>query len=100
MTTVVRYTTTPKPPTENDRLIEAVFAQLAEGAGQGLRYSAIRLEDGVSFLHVATLEDGDNPLASLPSFAVFQAGIGDRCAEGPLPAVATVVGSHGDGPPR
>ena len=48
--TVVRYTTRPESADENERLIRAVFAQLAEQRPAGLRYSSIRLEDGVSFL--------------------------------------------------
>ena len=48
--TVVRYTTRPESADENERLIRAVFAQLAEQRPAGLRYSSIRLEDGGSFL--------------------------------------------------
>ena len=99
-TRIIRYRTTPETADDNARLIAAVFAELAERDVRGLRYTAFRLDDGVSFVHVATLEGADNPLASLSSFAAFQAGIVERCVEGPLPAVATVVGSYGDGPPR
>jgi len=38
--------------------------------------------------------DGDvNPLNTSPAFAAFQAGIAERCAEGPVPADATTLGS-------
>ena len=32
---------------------------------------------------------------SSPAFAAFQSAIGERCAEGPIPAVATVIGNFG-----
>ena len=60
----------------------------------GIRYAAFRLDDGVTFLHLAAVEDGENPLASSAAFAAFQSGIAARCEEGPFPAVATVVGDH------
>jgi hypothetical protein len=63
----------------NERLIRAVFAELAERQPTGFRYIATRLEDGVSFVHVATVE-GENPLATSAAFAEFVGGIGERCA--------------------
>jgi hypothetical protein len=93
--TVVRYTTRPEAADENEKLIKAVFAQLAEQLPEGLRYVAIRLDDGVSFMHVAVLEDDHNPLAALPAFAEFTSAIKERCTEGPAPVNGTVVGSYG-----
>jgi hypothetical protein len=94
ITKVIRYTTKPACADENERLIRAVFAELAERKPDGLRYSAFRLDDGVSFLHVATLDGADNPLLASAAFADFQSGIKDRCAEGPIPADGQVVGSY------
>jgi len=93
--TVVRYTTRPGSADENETLIKAVFAQLAEQRPDALRYVAIRLDDGVSFVHVAILEGDDNPLTSLPAFGEFVAGIGERCTDGPTPVNGTVVGAYG-----
>jgi|SRR5579862_3513399 len=93
--TVVRYTTRPGSADENETLIKAVFAQLAEQRPDGLRYVAIRLDDGVSFVHVAILEGDDNPLTSLPAFGEFVSAIGERCTDGPTPANGTVVGAYG-----
>lgn len=96
-TTVVRYTTKPEQGDENQALVEAVFAQLADEAPAGLRYVTFRLEDGVSFVHVATVETNDdiNPLTSISAFADFQRGIPERFEESPLVMNATVVGSYG-----
>jgi hypothetical protein len=93
--TVVRYTTRPDTADENEQLIKAVFIQLAEQQPKGLRYVAIRLDDGVSFVHVAVLEHEHNPLAVLSAFGEFVSAINDRCADGPTPANGTVVGAYG-----
>jgi len=90
---VIRYTTKPECTQENERLIRDVFAELAADQPDGLRYAAFRLDDGLTFMHVAVLDDQENPLMASAAFGKFQAGIKDRCADGPLPADATVVGS-------
>jgi hypothetical protein len=93
--TVVRYTTRPGSADENEQLIKAVFAQLAEQLPEGLRYIAIRLDDGVSFIHVAVHESDHNPLTELPAFGAFASTIKQRCTDGPVPVNGTVVGSYG-----
>jgi hypothetical protein len=93
--TVVRYTTRAGSADENEKLIKAVFAQLAEQLPKGLRYVAIRLDDGVSFIHLAIYENGHNPLTGLPAFGEFASTIGERCTDGPSPVNGTVVGFYG-----
>jgi hypothetical protein len=95
--TVVRYTTKPDRADENQALVEKVFAELHDASPEGLRYMTLRLADGVSFVHVASIEtsDGANPLGATSAFGEFQREIADRCQEGPLPMEATVVGSYG-----
>lgn len=97
VTKVVRYRTNPGDAAENARLIREVFAELAADPPGGLRYSSYQLDDGVSFVHVAVLDDETrNPLLDSAAFAKFQAGIKDRCAEGPVAADATVIGAYGE----
>jgi hypothetical protein len=91
---VIRYTTKPECAEENERLIRAVFAELADTDPGGLHYTAYRLADKVSFVHVAVLDGDSNPLTASPAFAEFQRGIADRCAEGPVAADADIIGSH------
>jgi hypothetical protein len=93
--TVVRYTTRAESADENEKLIKDVFAQLAEQQPEGLRYVAIRLDDGVSFVHVAVHEDDRNPLAELSTFGEFVSAINERCTDGPTPANGTVAGAYG-----
>ncbi len=91
---VVRYRTKPGRAEENAELVRAVFAELAADGPEGLRYVTLRLEDGVTFVHVALIEGATNPLASSAAFGRFQSEIADRCEEGPLAMDATVVGSY------
>jgi hypothetical protein len=93
---VIRYRTHPEAADENARLVEAVFAELAEVDPGHFRYATYRLDDGVTFVHVARLEGRENPLATLPAFAEFQRDIAGRCIEQPAPSDATVVGSYGE----
>jgi hypothetical protein len=86
-TKVIRYRT---HADENERLIRAVFAELAQERPDGLHYMTLRLDDGVSFVHVAVLDGADNPLTASAAFAAFPSGIKDRCTEGPAAADATV----------
>jgi acyl dehydratase len=92
-TRVIRYRTKAEHADENERLVRNVFAELAEECPEGLHYATLRLDDGVSFVHVAVTDGDENPLTASPAFAAFQADIGERCAEGPTPADATVIGN-------
>jgi hypothetical protein len=98
--TVVRYTTRPEAAEENERLITAVFAQLADERPEGMRYVAIRLDDGVSFVHVAIFDGDDNPLRKLSAFGEFVSAVDTRCAVGPSPANGTVIGDYGKRPQK
>jgi hypothetical protein len=93
--TVVRYRTHPEAADENARLIEGVYAALADVAPRDFRYATYRLADNVTFVHIAHNEGTVNPLSELPAFAEFQAGLEQRCVEQPAPTAATVVGSYG-----
>jgi hypothetical protein len=95
--TVVRYQAKPERADENQRLIEAVFAELHERNPKGFTYQVFRLEDGVSFVHVVTEHDTPEPdsLQDVPAFQAFVADIADRCDVAPVAAGATVVGGFG-----
>ena len=92
---VVRYETTMDAAAENQRLVERVYAELAEARPSGIRYLTLRLVDGVTFVHVALRDGDDNPLARVRAFAEFQAGLADRVVGPPQPNDATIVGSYG-----
>ena len=94
-TVVVRYRPKLDQGDENQALVEAVFAELAEADPGGVRYATLRLADG-TFVHIADVETDPNPLGGVAAFARFQEGIADRCepGEGPDAQPATVVGSY------
>ena|SRR5688572_692543 len=92
---LIRYRTHTDRADENQRLIEAVFAELAATRPEGVRYVALRLPDD-SFYHLV-FSDSDAGLSSLTKLAAFQAfqtGSRDRCAEPPHASEVTVVGSY------
>jgi hypothetical protein len=91
---VVRYKIKADRLVEHEELIRAVFAELATVRPARLTYQALKLEDGVSFLHVATIPDGPNPLTALASFKAFTAKIADRCEEQPASSPAVAIGAY------
>ena len=92
---VVRYTVKADRLEEHEGLIRKVFAELATVRPAGLSYQALKLEDGVSFVHVATVSttDGQNPLTALAAFKAFTANIADRCEEKAISSSATAIGA-------
>ncbi|MBM3678498.1 MAG: hypothetical protein FJW96_11540 [Actinobacteria bacterium] len=93
---IVTYKTHPESADENERLVADVFAELNATCPAGIRYAAFRLDDCVSFVHVAMLDDDlPNPLAASAAFAAFQRDLAGRCAVAPLPVGARLVGSYG-----
>ena len=93
-TLIIRYRTRPEASEENSRLIEAVFSSLAELKPTDFFYTAYRLADGETFVHLARLDGPENPLATLPAFVEFQRDLAQRCIEQPAPSEATIVGSY------
>jgi hypothetical protein len=97
-TTIVRYRVKPDRILENEGLVRAVYAELDETRPEGLKYTTLKLDDGVTFVHMATteLEEGqDAPLPQVKAFKEFQAEIQDRCDEPPQVSKAETIGSFG-----
>lgn len=64
-TLMVRYKTAAAHAEANEELVRAVFDELRSRAPEGLRYASYRLADGVTFVHLATLQVPDeNPLVA------------------------------------
>ncbi len=93
---IVRYKVKAAGIQENIDYIQSVFSALEESKPEGLRYASFRLEDGASFIHIASIEteDGSNPLPQFEAFQTFVKDIGDRCEEPPIASEATTVGSY------
>jgi hypothetical protein len=93
---MVKYKIKPDRAAENERYIQAVFAQLERDRPAGLRYASFKLDDGLGFVHIASLEaaDGGNPLLALEAFQAFTAQIKDRCDEPPVTIPLNEIGSY------
>lgn len=95
-TIMVQYKTLEAQADTNATLVRAVFEELGARTPRGIRYASYRLPDGVTFVHIATLETPDeNPLVALPSFKAFQNGHKARCVEPPVFTELSVLGSYG-----
>jgi quinol monooxygenase YgiN len=90
---MVRYKVKPDRAAENEELVRAVYDELRRTDPAGLRYATFQLDDGVSFLHLASTEDGQNPLSQVKAFKRFQENIDDRCDEAPVVTELREVGS-------
>jgi hypothetical protein len=92
---MVRYRVKPDQVERNEELVRGVYDELHRTGPPGLRYATFRMDDGVSFVHVASVEiDGANPLQSVEAFARFQEGIAERCDEPPVAVELAEVGSY------
>jgi hypothetical protein len=91
---MVRYKVKPDRVDENEQLVRAVYDELAGRGPERFRYATFRLDDGVSFVHIATVEDESNPLGEVEAFARFQADVRDRCEEPPVVTELHEVGSY------
>ena len=90
---MVRYKVKPDRVAENEELVRAVYEELHRTEPAGLRYATFQLDDGVSFVHLASTEDGQNPLSQVEAFQRFQENIRDRCDEAPVVSQLREIGS-------
>ncbi len=93
---MVQYKVKADRADENQQYIEKVFEELKQNNPAGLRYAAFKKDDGVSFVHIVSIEtpDGENPLGQSEAFKAFQEGVKDRCEEQPVAAELEEVGSY------
>ena len=80
---MVSYRCKPEQVAHNEELVRAVYAELHRREPAGLRYATFRLDDGVSFVHIAEID----------AFARFTAHIEERCDEPPHAAGMHEIGS-------
>ena len=90
---MVRYRCKPEQVDRNEELVREVYAELHRRDPAGLRYATFRLDDGVTFVHIAEIDGDGNPLAGIDAFAQFTAHIEERCDEPPHAAGMHEIGS-------
>jgi hypothetical protein len=93
---MVRYKLKPDRVAENEGFVRQVFEQLERERPTAIRYATFKLDDGVSFVHIASQDapEGTNPLTELSAFKAFTANIKDRCEEPPVSMRLNEVGSY------
>jgi hypothetical protein len=96
MKSLIRYKTKPESADENQRLVEKVYEELKARDPGGVHYATLRLEDGVTFIHLFTTDSDSaaNTMGGIAAFAEFQRNLPQRCAEPPVAQPVTVVGSY------
>ena len=98
--TIVRYRVKPGRAEENAELVRAGYAELAALRPTGVRYATFVMEDGLTFVHIAMLDDDHDeaPLTGLKAFARFREALAERCDVPPQPTALPVrIGSYGLG---
>jgi hypothetical protein len=93
---LIRYRVKPDQVSVNEELVRAVYEELAQTQTAGLQYATFKLDDGVSFVHIALIDgtNGPNPLAGVAAFDRFLEGANERCDERPVVSELSEVGSY------
>jgi hypothetical protein len=91
---IVRYKVKSGQAELNEQLVKAVYEELHEVKPAGFQYATFRLEDGVSFTHIAFQQGEENPLAAIAAFGKFTENIADRCEIPPQVTEMHLVGSY------
>jgi hypothetical protein len=90
---MVRYRVKPERVAENEALVRDVYAELERDAPTGLRYATFKLDDGVTFVHIAEVAAGDS-LRNVAAFGRFREDLAARCDEPPVRAEMEMIGSY------
>lgn len=93
---MVRFTTTDANVAEIETAIESMIAAINEAQPPGTRYTAGKLDNGLTFLLILELADAvENPLPSIPEARAFQQRMPTWTTEATTPQSVTVLGSYG-----
>jgi 2,4-dienoyl-CoA reductase-like NADH-dependent reductase (Old Yellow Enzyme family) len=93
---LVQYKVKADKAEENINFIKNVFKELKEKSPSGLKYVSFYQPDGVSFVHIASIEtqDGKNPLSESAAFKEFQKEIKNRCEIPPVAVDLNEIDSY------
>ena len=93
---LVQYKVKAEKANENINFIKNVFKELKEKSPDGLKYASFHQPDGLSFVHIASIEteDGTNPLSESVAFKEFQKEIKERCEVPPAAVDLHEIGSY------
>jgi len=75
---MVRYEVKPGQVADNEELVRGVYDELGETRPTWLRYATFVQEDGVSFVHLAVIDEERGQLRDVAAFRRFREGLADR----------------------
>jgi hypothetical protein len=92
---MVRYQVKPEHLAENEALLRAVYEELEATQPENLAYVTFKLDDGVTFVHVAEDDQtpGHSPLNELPSFKKYLENVQERLEAAPEQSALTEIGA-------
>lgn len=93
MQVMIRYKLKPDQTDEFAELGRAVYDELASVRPDWLRQASFLLDDGVSVVTFAELDD-PGKMAGLPAFQRLRSTLDERCDEPPVVTVLHEVGSY------
>jgi hypothetical protein len=93
---MIRYTVKADRAAENEAYVATVFEQLNRERPKGIHYATFKLDDGVSFIHIVSLDEGggSDSLTDLSAFKAFRANIRDRCEIQPVTVDLQEIASY------
>jgi hypothetical protein len=96
MKKIVQYKVKTDRVAENENYVAKVFEELKRSQPPGLRYGCFKLSDGVSFVHIVSVEpkEAGNPLQQLETIKAFVDTVEERCEELPFASDLEEVGSY------
>ena len=92
--TVISYKVRPETAAVNEELLRGVFVELARVEPDNVRWTALVLEDGVTFIHTVEVVHGENPIPALTSFKRYNEAVLERCEEQPAVSQAREIGAY------
>lgn len=86
---------------ENERLVRAVYEELAAAGHDDVHYATFKQADGQTFVHLAAFPspEAQQKLGKLSAFQEFQRDLPDRCEVPPAPVPIQEIGSWNLGLP-
>jgi quinol monooxygenase YgiN len=95
MQVLIRCKVKPEQVERNLELLQAVYGEMRSVRSDGLRYVTFQLEDRVTFVAFAEMDNGPGVLRHLETFQRYRATLDERCDEPPVMTMLHEVGSYG-----
>ena len=92
---MVTYKVKPERVAENEEFVKAVYEELHQINDPDIHYATFKLDDGQTFVHIASFTSADKQpvLTGSKAFKAFQENLGERCEVPPNPQKLNKVGS-------